>query len=65
MGAPVAVDVLHGFVQALDQLDGALQPSVFRAEGFGRRGTEREVLPQRWSRVDLDLVGVPPHTFKK
>ncbi len=51
----VAMDVLYGFVQSLDHFNGALEASVFRAQRFGRRRTERQVFTQRRTGENLHL----------
>lgn len=51
----VAMDVLYGFVQSLDHFNGALEASVFRAQRFGRRRTERQVFAQRRTGENLHL----------
>jgi hypothetical protein len=49
------MDVLYGFVQSLDHFNGALEASVFRAQRFGRRRTERQVFAQRRTGENLHL----------
>ena len=49
------MDVFDSFVQALDDFDGALESAVFGAKRFGWRRTERQVLAERRTGVNLHL----------